>query len=69
MRYVRKECDYCHTDPEHKENGLWNGFRDAATRHLVCWRCRERHYKAKELRTTGVKELPVREQGEQLTLF
>jgi hypothetical protein len=42
-------CFYCKINPGHKPNNetLWNGFEDKDTKQLVCWECRDTHYRAK----------------------
>jgi hypothetical protein len=42
-------CDYCHTDPGAKRHSetMWNGFRDADTDQLVCFKCQSKHYVTK----------------------
>lgn len=45
-----KSCDYCGLQPQPKQGKehLFNGFRDRATGHLVCWNCRDLHDQYKE---------------------
>lgn len=40
-------CAYCGKDPgpRYLRSQLWNGFYDADSKRLVCYRCREAHNK------------------------
>ena len=54
---TEKTCSICHKNPLGK-NGLgilWNGFKDSDMNVLVCWNCRDIHYKNKAL--TSFKNL------------
>lgn len=64
------KCTYCHTNPGAKKNLLWCGFRDGDTGELVCWQCRRKHYRAKEVAGLGglYSELPVMTFTPQLRL-
>lgn len=44
-----KICNYCKKSPGHKPDNkiLWNGFLDKDTNQLVCWNCRDKHYRTK----------------------
>jgi len=45
----QKNCVHCQLPPLPGSNKiLFNGFRDADTGELVCWNCREMHYKNKQ---------------------
>jgi len=48
-----KTCDYCGLQPKPKpdQEHLFNGFKDGRTGHLVCWNCRDRHYKLTQPKT------------------
>lgn len=43
-------CNYCKKDPGAKKGNKfhWNGFKDGDMKILVCWSCRETHYKSKQ---------------------
>jgi len=40
-------CSICLQDPGRDRGIQWNGFWDANTRQLICWPCRDHHYKLK----------------------
>ncbi|MBE0538777.1 MAG: hypothetical protein IH620_03620 [Ignavibacterium sp.] len=44
-----KVCEYCGKNPGSKpgSKNVWNGFLDKDTNQLVCFDCREKHYKKK----------------------
>ncbi|HCY76888.1 MAG TPA: hypothetical protein DHV28_13285 [Ignavibacteriales bacterium] len=44
-----KVCEYCNKKPGAKPGNkfLWNGLLDKDTNQLVCFKCREKHYKKK----------------------
>ncbi|NYJ27536.1 hypothetical protein GGE08_001579 [Muricauda sp. ARW1Y1] len=41
-------CTYCQIAPKPSNPVLFNGFLDADTGQLVCWNCRDEHYRHKE---------------------
>lgn len=45
-----KTCSYCHTAPKPKNAVLFNGFRDTATKQLVCFNCKPLHDAKKKLK-------------------
>jgi len=54
-----KICDYCKENPgPHPSNPLlWFGFLDKETEQLVCWHCRNKHYKIKS--ASGTKDFSI----------
>lgn len=46
--FTAKVCSYCGKGaPSPRNPYLWDGFRDIDTGHLVCHRCRDKHYSEK----------------------
>jgi hypothetical protein len=56
--FCNKQCDHCGQGRQSPRNSvLFDGFRDADTGQIVCWKCKEKHYimKAKVAGTLVVK--------------
>lgn len=52
--FTQKQCDYCGESPISPSNNLFfHGFRDTRTKHLVCWKCKNDHYKAVQKELNG----------------
>lgn len=47
--YNLQHCHYCGKNPGAKQDNknMWNSFSDKDMNVLVCWICRDRHYKEK----------------------